>query len=131
MDQNKFKELQRKWYKKLLNDGFVDIENENHQLRDFETQKYSKNIFNGLPFADWIRMKLAKMEYYTLARQFIYIHKFPSVKIKKIWSMHAEGLSCRQIEDITGLNYKEVWKITHSIALKMLKERLNENDSEQ
>lgn len=86
------KKLQKEWYLKLQESGFIDIE---------QTEKEHS------PFKDWHSLKFRKVsidrkeeteEYYARARALLWSHPFQDELHKKIWAYHSEGFSKRQIE---------------------------------
>lgn len=84
----KFKNLQSKWYKKLANSKFKDIETADGQLREFHYR---------IPLiADPIKAR-AKEEYYRLAGQFLHDHAFASKTEAYIWELHSQAISIRNI----------------------------------
>lgn len=84
-----FRELQSKWYKKLRQQGFEDLERKAGRLKTGALQNIS-HLYNTEQFN-------IKEEYYRLAGQFLHEHKFKSGIEKKIWELHSEGMSIRNI----------------------------------
>ena len=88
-----FQNLNDKWYKKLKKDGFKDIESgvpsEIGELRllDWSRSKFTKSV-------EWNQ---SKQEYYRLAGQFLYHHIFQTEEERKIWELHQDGVSVRNI----------------------------------
>ena len=85
-----FKALQAKWYAKLENSGFEDIEDQHGHL------DRHKSLSNIVTHYDQTSFEL-KQEYYRLAGQFLHDHKFKSKKEMLIWQYHCEGMSIRDI----------------------------------
>jgi hypothetical protein len=94
-----FKKLQDRWTKKLEDSGFVDIEQPEHfksgvpdgALKTWVGRKYSK------PSAPDIETLQEREEYYRLAGQFLWSHKFSSGAERLIWELHSNGKSIRNI----------------------------------
>lgn len=87
-DSKEFKDLQAKWYKKLANTGFADIEQPDGNLKNWALSliRHDETTEN------------AKQDYYRLAGQLLHSsYPFQSNTERKIWEMHAEGLSIRDI----------------------------------
>ena len=82
----KFKALQAEWDKKLADSGFEDIE----RREDDNLKRYhSMDFFNhGNRHPD---RQNGKEEYYRLAGQFLYEHKFANEDQHALWKMHCEG----------------------------------------
>lgn len=89
-ETKKFKALEKKWYSKLKNDGFSDIER--NDKRNLKTDPL-ENIFHFYDEAAFER----KEEYYRLAGQFLHEHKFKSAADRLVWDLHSQGMSIRNI----------------------------------
>lgn len=91
MDDKKkqLKEQQDIWYKKLKDEGFEDIEQDEQSLIRWDSHyfrtRYPDNTFR------------AKEEYYRLAGSFLHSHDFKSEKEKQVWELHAKGLPGTEI----------------------------------
>lgn len=89
---NQLAKEQAFWYKKLKDEtDFVDIENADGQL------KIQSAFFNGKKSI--IQTASSRLEYYNMARKFIYDYKFKNKLEKIIWEYHSEGLSLNEIKD--------------------------------
>ena len=99
----KFKDLQKKWYSKLKEEGFKEIEDTNSDKEFIKTwdSKYFSIKYKASPDA-----YEAKAEYYRAATSFLESHQFKDVIEKEVWSMHAEGFSLR--DTATELKIK-IW----------------------
>ncbi len=86
---NKFKDLQKKWYKRLEKSGFTDIEQEDGNLKVWESRAF-QNRYDP-------NKSEAHTEYYRLAGQFFYDYIFNNKRDSLIWKMHAEGATSREI----------------------------------
>lgn len=109
-----FLELKRMWYARLKQEGFSDIENTNrsdHPLTCWHSNKWKK-----VPSE---KIALTK-DYYIRAEQLLTSYKFESDIHKKIWELHAQGLSKRKIEkQINGAFKREsIGIIIKTIAVK-------------
>lgn len=93
-------QLKAKWDKILKDEGLEDIEDSNGNLKSWHSFKFYTSQFsstNGTKVQDKLIVNEAKQEYYRLAEQFLYSHKFKNKLEKSIWALHAEGLSYRDI----------------------------------
>lgn len=93
----KFVSLKAKWDQKLLNSGFKDIEDV--QRDGTETLKVWDSYFgrNVDFYKEHEIFFQAREEYFRLAGQFFYDHKFDNTLDKELWGYHKDGLSIRQI----------------------------------
>lgn len=91
------KQLKAHWYQKLKEEGFKDAETPNGYLKDHPVERlkrdYTPEKFNE------------KQNYFRLAAQFYHDHTFDSFHEQKVWQLHAEGLSLREMA--TQLRTKE------------------------
>ena len=115
----KFKTLQEKWYKKLKDTGFNDIESDENTLKRWEGHAFVKSRYQVATFE-------SKQKYFALAGQFLNECKFETRKHKIIWEMHCDGKSTREIEKelkrrkIVNPSRDVVNKIVRKIAKEML-----------
>ena len=84
-DYQKLKEV---WYKKLERSGFVDIEKDEYNLK-----QYSFRFNQDAVVRSWH----SKTEYYSMAGQFLNHYKFASNLEKTIWEYHVNGIGVRDI----------------------------------
>jgi hypothetical protein len=84
-----YEKLKAKWYAKLKASGFEDIEQPDGRLKVWHDLYFRCHMD-----ADRIQ---AAQDYYRLARQFVHDHIFKNPIEKRIWEMHAEGISQKQI----------------------------------
>jgi hypothetical protein len=128
------KDLQKVWYRKLKESGFQDIEREN----DPDSLKIASINVIGRPVRG--RRLLSREVYFQLAGVFYHHHEFKDEDEKRIWELHAEGLSHREITatlkarygGVKGTKYtkygrQRVWRTIRLLADQMLKEN-NEDD---
>lgn len=81
-----FKELQAKWYKKLRESGFNDIE---------------KNEFVLLEPTKGLAMTAEETAtYFRLAKKYLESGEFESLFGKTVWFLHTEGCTGREIATI-------------------------------
>lgn len=100
------KELTAKWYKKLEKSGFVDIEDVNSDkefLKKWDSQ-YFKRRYTPETF-------YAKQAYYQNAQDVLAEYKFNNAVDKKLYEMHANGLSHADIAKKTGYSKSAVQKV--------------------
>lgn len=83
-----FRTLQQQWYKKLEEDGFKDIEQEDGRLRSWASWFQTHYTAEGYAL---------KENYYYLATNFLGEYTFPSDFYRRIWGLHCEGYSTRRI----------------------------------
>lgn len=83
------KQLLDKWYKKLKNSGFDDIENEDGRLRTG-----ANNNIENIQTVDSFENR---QEYYRLVGHFLHEHQFKSAFDRIVWQLHGEGKSTREI----------------------------------
>ena len=87
------KKLQKTWYAKLKKLGFDDIEQSNGKLKEWSTSRFLPSRNNDLSSEQIALANQAKEQYYRIAGQFLYDHKFDNKIEKFIWEKHAEGNS--------------------------------------
>lgn len=97
-----FKKIQKEWYAKAKASGYEDIEEDSHG-----EQRLKKYVANYL----WLKHRpdryALQANYYRAAGHFLYDHKFKNELEKKIWTLHAEGVSVRIIaERLSKEHYK-------------------------
>lgn len=93
-----FKKLQKEWYEKIKKEGFVDAEdteNPHRPLKSWHSFKFYAPDKNQKLY--FISMDSAE-EYYKRARHLLVDYKFDKEIHKRIWTLHSEGWSTRQIE---------------------------------
>lgn len=81
--------LKKIWYQRLKDDGFKDIETFQGFLKDWPAQRIRR---------DFTPEKIQeKQEYFRAASELYWEHTFDSSLEKKIWQLHCEGNSYREI----------------------------------
>lgn len=90
---NGFKKRQAEWYLKLKRQGFDDIEGLDGELID------QKSVADDLRRRVHFKSDLFEINesYWSWAADALYHATFKSARDKRIWAMHAEGLSCADI----------------------------------
>ena len=106
------KALIDKWYDKLEAAGFEDIE-ERHSPREMLKRKHNHDFKKIEP-----DMYEAKRFYFQEAADMLNWHKFRNARERKIWALHAEGLSVREVATKIKLAKSEV----HRIILRLRRE---------
>lgn len=114
--EEELRNLQRKWYQKLKEEGFKDIEDTSSHKRFLKAchSTYFQCRYHPLTFE-------LKQEYYRRATQFYYDHVFDCETEKEIWKHHAEGLSLREISKLLlkqGLKFNK--DRIHKVVTKLL-----------
>lgn len=107
----KFKALQDKWYKKLSDSGFHDIEYSDGSLESGVPSTISKRL-------DDPNYVEAVQAYYRMASTFLNEHQFKNDTEKLMWSYFSEGMTLREIATALG---KIGPKIHHSVVDHRLK----------
>lgn len=91
------KNLTYKWYKKLKDSGFTDIENADGTL---------KNEVDPRTIAS--AMVDNRGEYYRQATEYHLSHGFDTLTEERVWGLHCEGKSFRQIAEFLNLTFYNV-----------------------
>lgn len=131
MEPKDFEVLKRTWYDKLKKEGFEDAETANGELKAF----HSFDVHRTLHPRNAI-VNTAREEYYRMAGQFLFSHRFPNVLYKFVWKSHSDGLSYRTIAKLVSdkFNVKATkWKINEiidSLVIAMKKKRIEELNHE-
>lgn len=105
-----YEALRAAWYAKLSNAGFKDIEKDERRLK--KPAKEINTIYAS-------KIIPSTLEYYSMAGKFFYDFKFKSALDKKIWKMHAEGLSIREIEARIPKKRNAIHQIVKRLAKQM------------
>jgi hypothetical protein len=114
--KSNFSQVQKKWYKKLKDEGFKDIEYHDQSLKK-ETQ--SKNSIR-----DPIK-RAAVEEYYYLAYHFLNDGNFETELDRIIWVYHTEGISVRNISKLLAeTKVAKMAKTQVGQAIKRLEARM-------
>lgn len=115
-----YKELRDQYYHILKMQGFEDIEDvdsEDQRLKHNGQSGTLEGCFKGSP------IKILRAEYFQLADQFLKVCMFDNDIERRIWEMHAEGLTMREITGAIatqGYSLRNVHKIIHRLRTLML-----------
>lgn len=84
--------LEQKWYEKLYESGFRDIEDSSKPSRPLR-------VWHNLKFKSTnITTRVNCEEYFNDAKELLNTFKFKNSTHRHIWALHCQGLSKRQIE---------------------------------
>lgn len=114
-----FKKLQAKWYKKLKSSGFHDIEEPDsprEMLKQWALELARPS--NALKFQE-------KRDYFLKATHFLNDYKFKSLKERKVWELHSDGLSLMQTAKKVRLSKSWVGTIVLKLQRIMLSGNYN------
>jgi hypothetical protein len=106
--KSEYEELRAIWYEKLKEEGFKDIESDEHRLKVWSSSKFSKE-----PVELW----QAKEAYYSMAAKFLVDHKFEDKLERIVWEYYSNGMSVRDIATtlnkvgITQMKRTSIWEI--------------------
>lgn len=108
------------WYKKLLNDGYRDIE--------IWGTNYEQDFPELLP--DSQNYKLSK--YYVMASDFYYSEEWKDKVDKEIWELHTNRNSNKEISKKTGLKDIKVARIVskYSKVIERALKEIGENNEQ-
>lgn len=111
------------WYSKLEQRGFTDIEQEDGNLKVWESWKLvnpSQSDSRAI-----VRIE-ATTEYYRQAGHFLYDHKFNDTTDRFIWQRHAEGEKIRDIvAEVIAKGTFTYKKKVHETIQRLKKEMLS------
>lgn len=147
MTPEQFKKLQKKWYRKLKAEGFVDIEHtdkvdmplkrkqssmnntlwdrdeiaeswDSSEDRAFTRGKGSNSFFRvGL---DNDNKTSSKELYYQMASDFLHNHKFLTSNDLFVWDKHSKGATVRDIASDLRLSKSDVDRVIQRLRKEML-----------
>lgn len=127
MGKNKaadFKEIEREWYERLKKEGFEDIEYSGSPSKPLK--QYASYYF--IARTDPLSFE-SKQNYYQRASQFLHDYLFHSDQEKKIWELHCEGKTLRQIaQSIETMNKDTVRKVILGLKETMFLYHEDEED---
>jgi tRNA G26 N,N-dimethylase Trm1 len=96
-----FKELRNEWYEKLKEAGFEDIEDTKsspERLKRWDSSYFSDKRITKI-------MRDSQEQYYYEATHLLVTHKEVFTPIThKVWELHSNGYSCRNIADELSQN---------------------------
>lgn len=106
-----FKLLKAKWDAKLAAKGFNDIESTRGNVSYLKVHECRKFHRREPQYYD------ETQEYFLRATHLLQTHKFGSVRERKVWELHADGWTVREIE--TKLKFYR--NGVHQVILKLRK----------
>lgn len=98
----KFKKLQKKWYQKLNEAGFEDIEDAEGRLKATTHPRTVKRALSD---------REERETYYNIARDFLNNHKFESQTEESVWELHCEGIGYRTIAQKLGEKDRRIYDV--------------------
>jgi hypothetical protein len=115
---NSFKKQRDYWYRKLIESGFEDIEK---CFLNNQDESYLRK-WDGFYFQLRYHTSRFKMirDYYRYTSYFLENYCFDSIKEKRIWEMHSEGIPVRKISHILSLTVWCIQKTIQKLRKKML-----------
>lgn len=87
MSKRDLLQLRNRWYQKLKEDGFVDIEKAQAEDYGSDLKRYNSTQ----------NFKEAQVEYYEKAKEFLLNYEFPNESEKLVWELHSLGMTERKI----------------------------------
>lgn len=117
-ETDEFKRLQNEWYQRLSDSGFEEIENtKNGALKEWSVTRINRMCKRQATGTLYLVSRETR-QYYRSAQWLLDLYSFESIRDKKIWELHCEGLSTRQIASQIGT----VGYCTVSLRIKKLRE---------
>lgn len=111
----KLSALQKVWYRALERAGFKDIEDERGRLIDHRSVlDFRQRIGFREGFFEAIR------NYYIWAEQMANFGKFKSKRDAKIWRLHSQAKSTREIGKLTDLHWTFVARMIKRIRAELM-----------
>lgn len=100
-----FKKVQDKWYEKLKDEGFQDIENTQHEERPlkkwhfnfFRNGRKSDRAMETNPAQRTLIEYRSTADFYQQASALLFTYRFENKTHKKIWELFCEGMTERHI----------------------------------
>lgn len=105
-----FLRTQKKWYAKLKDEGFQDI----------EATKSTRGVTRSGDDSRTVLPQASVSEYYRLARAFLHDYTFKDNKHWHMWLLHSEGLSIRMIAEKLGSDRTTVHEVIVDYSKCML-----------
>lgn len=95
-NSKQFLKLQKQWYKKLEKNGFEDIEYAGgNSMKSGAQTRFSDPVQSNT-----VTRVESKTDYYRIAGFFLYDYTFQDVYDKRVWELHAEGVTIRATDSI-------------------------------
>lgn len=95
-ETKEFKALQKIWYDKLTKKGFVDIESEDYRYKRGVGINETTRVRDKMRQAGAVGV-IAVQDYYSKANALLDKYKFKKPIDKRIWELHASGLTDTEI----------------------------------
>ncbi len=109
-ESTKLKKLKAKWEEKLKKSGFRDIEDEQGRLIDHRsTEDLWKRIGGSM------EVFRATQDYFRWAEDMANHGLFRSRSDKRIWALHAQGKTCRDIGKKMKFHHTHIMRKIHLI----------------
>lgn len=128
---NEFKALRAKWYAKLAEKGFKDIEYTNIdklKYTEWEKVRSRQTAHQAFSKKENIKHRITEIEsvteYYQAASKFLYDYKWESRLHKAIWLRHSQGIDVTSIAEELGLTYEKTRRIVEKHRDIMLGDRI-------
>lgn len=115
---SKLKKLQQKWYKKLKDSGFEDIENTSHP--DRPPIRWHAHDIRRMCTKLRKEEVTSRIRYFELATIFLNDHVFETSKEKLIWSLHANGDSYSETAKKVRMSKSSIGNVVARLRKVML-----------
>lgn len=118
-NNSEYAKLKALWYKKLKDEGFDDIEQDEDNLKSWS----AKFVREGSP----LELIESKTAYYQMATNFLNDYDFETELEKIIWTYHSEAISYRNIakllkeSKVIETNRTTIWQIVKRLGESMKK----------
>lgn len=121
--------LRRQWYARLAREGFEDIETLTRNGEIYSC--LNRKRMHGRPVDNYERggerndlgvirsshgLFQLKAEYYRFAGQFLWDHEFKNRLERKIWALHAEGATYREIVERLGISTRKAFSTIKNLV---------------
>ncbi len=108
------KTLRKKWYKKLADKGFKDIEDSEGNLKS-----YASSIQSEVSPEQYV----SKSRYYELAAQLLHTGYIRDSRSRFIWSLHIDGHRVPYIADKAGVSSSTTYSVIRDIQRRYIHPR--------
>lgn len=123
-----FSKLEKVWYKKLRKSGFVDIEYDEKNLKQFSGKTSIDRDDGSSKLDGWHKMGATtsirdhwKFNYYQRARDFLRTYEFKNKTERKIFEMHSEGIGIRVIAKELRTYRRKIHELLQALIKEMKK----------
>lgn len=127
MSKDKLINLQKEWYKKLKDEGFEDIEYFDKTSMEPQDWLKGNSKFSGTVSEDQKATETAEFnfnstrDYFLAATHWLITGNFQSPIDKRIWELHSNGESLREIGEEIGYSHPKVLRIINKYKKQFLK----------